>query len=142
MRGIFGAGFGALLKTAALCAGGALLLAAFFAAIFGDEASFWMLSGLGVLIIGMGIGAWKLLSDVGTMQSAGASSTRVSRGYRRPMRLPRVPGGILGMGLWMAVGAALALSLQQYFPPEMVEWVGKGEEFVANFGKIRVGYKE
>ena len=73
----------------------------------------------------MGTGVWKLLSDVGQMQSTRASGMP-ARGYHKAMRLPRVPGGIFGTVLWMVIGAAVALVLQPYFPPEMVEWLEKG----------------
>ena len=119
--------FGALFKVVAIGFGSLLILAGIFGE--GDNALVTLgFIGAGVVVIGMGLGAWKMFSDVGQMQSARRPSFNPGHDRGTQIGLPRLP--LVGVVFWMALGAVLTLVLLPFFPPELTEWVEQGRAWV------------
>lgn len=75
-------------------------------------------------------------------ESAREAQQAAARGFRQLRRrnflrgLALVPGGLTGIILWMAVGAAIALSLEPQFPTLLEEWVEKGQELAVRIREM------
>ena len=133
MWGIFGAGFGSLIKTAAIFAGIVMIVLGFVAAYEERQLQMWLYFGGAAVVIGMGLGAWKLLSECYQYDrrrlkgDAQVSSQLITE--ERIWTFLDFPG-LVGVVFWMAVGAVLTLGLLPFFPAELTEWVDRGREWV------------
>ena len=73
-------------------------------------------------------------------ESAREAHQEAARGLRQLRRrnflrgLARAPGGFMGITLWMAIGAAIALSLEPQFPTALRELVEKGQGLAVRIG--------
>ena len=132
MWGVLGAGFGALIKTAAIFAGIVMIILGLVAVYEGRQLQMWLYFGGAAVVIGMGLGAWKLLSecyqyDRRRLKSDAQGSSQLITEERISAFL--VFPGLVGVVFWMAVGAVLALGLMPFFPAELTEWVDRGREW-------------
>ena len=132
MWGILGAGFGTLIKTVAIFAGIVMIILGFVAAYEERQLQMWLYFVGAAVVIGMGLGAWKLLSecyqyDRKRLKSDAQDSSQVIT-EERIWAFLDFPG-LVGVVFWMAVGAVLALVLLPFFPVELTEWVNQGREW-------------
>lgn len=123
----FGSGIGAVVRIGTVFFGIILIGNAFLSDR--SDAAIWTQVILGIFLIGLGQGvAHQMAQGQWRVPGVPSVSSIGSPSYRRPgQRL--VMHGFLWVILWMAVGAALSLSLLPLFPDLMVEWVDQGQKW-------------